>query len=385
MMERDLTSRAAERLKGAEVAGLLREADTLIRLGRYLAAGMTLDKVQKLDPQNEVAFLYRDRINFISKQIPHRIMLSKDAQAEVQKTRAVLLQRKIDQASELIGKGKESLDAGDFKNALRNFEKALAVDPENMYARALAERLDELQEDGAAGSTTLGGEAKLSAALRDAWRNGVPSGAQEEALKKLQTELGISDGTRLAIQRRIKNSLYKEALRNIWLTGGIAAFASSVLEELRRKFAVSRIDHASLEAEMIHEVRKNKLKGTILVLDEQENELLEISSRLRTHSFVVLAATTIEEAMATLQSVNADIILCSVASHSESAGFDLYRQIRSSPMTRNIPFFFLTPVIDRTTHLIGKRLGVDDFFLKPIDYELLIATLDGKLKEERQR
>lgn len=384
-MERDPTSQVAERLKGAEVAGLLREADTLIRLGRYLAAGITLDKIQKLDPENEVAYLYRDRIQFISKQIPHRVMLSKDAQAEVQKTRAVLLQKRIDEANEQIAKGKGALDAGDFKTALKNFEKALLVDPENIYARALAERLEEMEEEGTAGSATVSGETKLVGALRNAWRDGVPSGVQEETLSKLQTELGISDGARLAIQRRIKNALYKETLRNIWLTGGIAAFTPNVLEELRKKFAVSLIDHSSLEAEMIQEVRKNKLKGTILVVDEREDELLEITSRLRTHSFAVIAATSISEAIATLQSTNADIILSSIALRSESAGFDLFRQVRSAPLTRMIPFLFLTSVLDRTTQLVGKRLGVDDFFTRPIDYELLIAALDGKIREERHR
>jgi len=384
-MEKESSSPAVERLKDAQVAGLLREADTLIRVGRYLAAEKALEKVSGLEPTNELIQSYRDRINFLSKQLPRRISLSKDAQAEVQRTRAVLLQRKIDQANEHLVKGKEALESGDYRNATKFLQKALSIDAENIYAQALLERLKELQSES--DETTSGGrdESKLTAALQDAWRNGFPSAAQEQALKKLQGQLGIPDGTRLALQRRIKNMLYKNALRSVWLTGGISAFTSSVVEELRKKFAVSLIDHSSLEAETIREVRKNKVKGTVLVVDEMEGVLLEITDRLRASSFAVIAASSLEEALTTVKSVTPDIVISEIMFHAGPSGFDLFRQFRSSQLTKDIPFFFMSASLDRTTRLIGKKLGVDDFFTKPLDYELLFATIDGKLRGDKQR
>lgn len=382
-MEKEPSSPAVERLKDAQVAGLLREADTLIRVGRYLAAEKALEKVSNLEPANEVIQSYRDRINFLSKQLPRRVSLSKDAQAEVQRTRAVLLQRKIDQANEHLVKGKEALESRDYRNATKFLQKALSIDAENIYAQALLERLKELQSES--GEERGSDEAKLSAALQDAWRNGFPSAAQEQAIKKLQGQLGIPDGTRLALQRRIKNMLYKNALRSVWLTGGISAFTSSVVEELRKKFAVSLIDHSSLEAETIREVRKNKVKGTVLVIDELESVLLEITDRLRASSFAVIAASSLEEALTTVKSVTPDIVISEIMFHAGPSGFDLYRQFRSSQLTKDIPFFFMSASLDRTTRLIGKRLGVDDFFSKPIDYELLFATIDGKMRGDKQR
>ena len=384
-MEKQSQSSPVERLKDAQVAGLLREADTLIRVGRYLAAERALEKVLSLDPSNEVVQTYRDRVNFLSKQIPHRASLSKDAQAEVQKTRAVLLQRKIDQANEHLVKGKETLEAGDFKNASRSLQKALSIDPENVYARALLERLNELEAEKSITPTAMSNESKISSALRDAWRNGVPAEGQEKSLVKLQIELGVPEGTRLAIQRKVKNTLYKEALRNVWLTGGFSAFTPSAVEDLRKKFAVSLIDHSSLEAEMIREVRKNKVKGTILVVDEHENVLLDVVSNLRAASFAVIAASSLDEALATVKSITPDVIISEIVFHMGPVGFDLYRQIRSSPLTKDIPFYFMTAHLDRTTQLIGKRLGVDDFFTKPLDYELFFATIEGKLREDKQR
>ncbi|HZY10825.1 MAG TPA: hypothetical protein VFF29_06690, partial [Bacteroidota bacterium] len=53
--------------------------------------------------------------------------------------------------------------------------------------------------------------------------------------------------------------------------------------------------------------------------------------------------------------------------------------IRGTPATAHVPFLFMTSTMDRTTLVISKRLGVDDFLTKPLDYELLFATMTGKL------
>ena len=379
-MPKEISVEATDKLKHAKVTGLFREIDTLIRVGRYLAAEKILEQAAHLDPAHELVQTYRDRIKFFSKQMPQRVQLTKDAQAEIQKTRAVLLQRKIDQANEQITKGKFALDEGDFKSALKYLQKALSIDPENVYAQALLERLHELESEGVSTAKAVGNEMKLISLLQEAWRNGVPSDAQEKALRKLQEELKISDGQRLTLQRRIKNTLYKDALRNIWMTGGISAFTPQAVDAMRTKFQVSLIDHSSLETEVIQEVRKNKVKGTILIIDEKENSLLEIAERLRSHSYAVIAATSVEEAMSTIKTMTPDIALSEINFPSGPVGFDLFRQFRSTVLVKNVPFFFMTTNLDRTTRLIGKRLGVDDFFTKPLDFELLFATFAGKLQ-----
>ncbi len=63
-------------------------------------------------------------------------------------------------------------------------------------------------------------------------------------------------------------------------------------------------------------------------------------------------------------------------------GLELFEFIRTTHATRHAAFIFMAPAFDRTTVLIGKRLGVDEFILKPVDYELLVATLAGMLLRE---
>ncbi len=384
-MAKEISVETSGRLKDAQIAGLLREADTLIRVGRYLAAESILVRAASLDPSSELVQTYRERIKFVSKQIPQRSHLTKDAMAEVQKTRAVLLQRKIDQANEYITKGKDALDEGDYKNALKNLQKALSIDTESVYAQALVERLHELEVDGSSTAKQVGNEMKFSSVLQEAWRQGVPTEPQEKVLRKLQEELKLSDGQRLALQRKIKNILYKDALRNVWMTGGISAFTPKAVDELRVKYAVSLIDHSALETEIIQEVRKNKVKGTVLVVDEKESTLLEIAERLRVQSYAVIAATSLEEAVTTVKTMTPEIALVEINFSTGPVGFDLYRQFRSNALVKDVPFYFMTTNLDRTTRLIGKRLGVDDFFTKPLDYELLFATFAGKLRGSEKK
>jgi DNA-binding response OmpR family regulator len=40
-----------------------------------------------------------------------------------------------------------------------------------------------------------------------------------------------------------------------------------------------------------------------------------------------------------------------------------------------MPFLFLATRIDRDTLIAGKRLGVSDFVLKPLDDDLVIASI----------
>jgi PleD family two-component response regulator len=203
---------------------------------------------------------------------------------------------------------------------------------------------------------------------------------QQQQITKLQNELNIPEGECLALERRTRNSLYKDALREIWNKGGIAAFSLSAIEEIRNKFAISQFDYPAIEVELIREMRKNKVKATILVVDEDETVLTSVKGTLRANSFAVLVAKTVGEALEIVKSVRPDVILSEVTFRSVAMGFDFFQQIRSAAFTKDIFFCFMTSQLDRTTKLVGERLGVDDFFVKPIDYELLFEAIDGKLQ-----
>jgi len=47
----------------------------------------------------------------------------------------------------------------------------------------------------------------------------------------------------------------------------------------------------------------------------------------------------------------------------------------------DVPFIFLTALAERNDVLTGKQAGADDYLVKPIDYEILLATIAARLDQ----
>ncbi len=290
----------------------------------------------------------------------------------------LLNSRKTNQVNALLMKSKKLLEEGQLKRASDMVSRVIALDPVNTYAAALLHRVNELLHQPPQ-SIEKEQEMQFRSLLIDAWHEGQPAPEKQKLIEESQTKLNISHGKRAELQREVKNQLYKDSLRDIWLTGGLSAFDMDIVETLRAKFEISRIDHALIESLLLREVRKNRVRGNVLLVDSDDATLLAVSQILRSNYYAVIAAGSFGEALAAVKTVTPDLILSEVVFADGSLGFDLFGFIRSAAETKHTPFLFMTSSLDRTTHLIGKRVGVDDFLVKPVDGELLVATITGLL------
>jgi DNA-binding response OmpR family regulator len=57
--------------------------------------------------------------------------------------------------------------------------------------------------------------------------------------------------------------------------------------------------------------------------------------------------------------------------------------VKTNLADRDIPFVFLAARIDRETLIAGKRFGVDDFLQKPVDAEVILASIVNCLSRRR--
>jgi len=74
-----------------------------------------------------------------------------------------------------------------------------------------------------------------------------------------------------------------------------------------------------------------------------------------------------------------DIVLCDVSMPIMSGFEVLDRLTELTPRFASMPFIFLTALGDRDNQLKGRRLGADDYVVKPIDFEILDAIIRGRL------
>ena len=63
-------------------------------------------------------------------------------------------------------------------------------------------------------------------------------------------------------------------------------------------------------------------------------------------------------------------------------GHDLLEVLRSDhPDLADMPFIFLTALADRNCIVKSKKLGADDYLTKPVDFEVLFATIESRLNQ----
>ena len=74
-----------------------------------------------------------------------------------------------------------------------------------------------------------------------------------------------------------------------------------------------------------------------------------------------------------------DLVLCDVSMPVMNGFAVLDRLTELTPRFASMPFVFLTALGDRDNQLKGRRLGADDYVVKPIDFEILAAIISGRL------
>jgi DNA-binding NarL/FixJ family response regulator len=62
-------------------------------------------------------------------------------------------------------------------------------------------------------------------------------------------------------------------------------------------------------------------------------------------------------------------------------GFELLEKVTAAgPRFADVPFVFLTALVDRDSELTGRRLGADDYLTKPVDFEMLGIVVENRLR-----
>lgn len=119
----------------------------------------------------------------------------------------------------------------------------------------------------------------------------------------------------------------------------------------------------------------------ILCVEDEEVLRRDIVEELCEAGYRVIEAGTGEEALAQCLATRPDLVLCDI-SMPEMNGYDVLRELRQQPGGfADIPFLFLSALADRQQVVEGKLLGADDYLTKPVDFDLLLATIHTRLRQ----
>jgi EAL domain-containing protein (putative c-di-GMP-specific phosphodiesterase class I)/CheY-like chemotaxis protein len=122
------------------------------------------------------------------------------------------------------------------------------------------------------------------------------------------------------------------------------------------------------------------MSATILCVDDEAALREDIVTELRAEGYEVHEAANGREALDVFPGLAPDLVLCDVQMPGLS-GHDVLIRLRGMDGPgRSVPFVFLTAHGQRHDQLLGRRLGADDYLLKPIDFDLMLATVASRLR-----
>lgn len=122
-------------------------------------------------------------------------------------------------------------------------------------------------------------------------------------------------------------------------------------------------------------------KYNILVVEDDESILFNISLLLQFNNYDYITATNGREALEILTNLEKtpDLILSDIMMP-EIDGYELLKIVSNDSRWDKIPFVFLSAKAAPTDIRLGKILGADDYLIKPVDEELLLSVIENKIK-----
>jgi signal transduction histidine kinase len=123
----------------------------------------------------------------------------------------------------------------------------------------------------------------------------------------------------------------------------------------------------------------------VLLVEDNINISENISLELSMNGYEVSQAVNGQEALDILSSMSTlpDIIVSDINMPCIN-GYELLANCQRNPNWSGIPFIFLTALADRKDIMTGKKLGVDDYLVKPFRGDELIVAIENKLKRVEQ-
>ncbi|MBY5570094.1 response regulator [Rhizobium leguminosarum] len=116
---------------------------------------------------------------------------------------------------------------------------------------------------------------------------------------------------------------------------------------------------------------------TVLCIEDEVEIRNLLVEELSEAGYKTLEASNGAEGLEMILSKWPDIVISDI-SMPVMDGHQLLAEIQiNHPELSNIPFILLTALTDRENTLVGLRGGAADYLTKPLDFDLLLAKLEG--------
>lgn len=215
--------------------------------------------------------------------------------------------------------------------------------------------------------------------LMEIWKDGLISNDEQSRVDSMRDTFAIAQDEHAQIEKEVRITCYLHAIREEWKRG-ITDFSAT-----RKRFLITDQEQISIEPRLFQLLQSLQANGSVLVLDDDQSFLSIIKGVLEDGSYYCFTAATGEEGLQLIETMTPDIVICDINfSKPHMSGFAFYEKFRSIDKFLTTPFIFLSGLDQDVLVRTGKKLGADDYLFKPIDAEMLLATVEGKLRRSRE-
>lgn len=369
----------------------LRIADDYTRKRQYEQAMFEIQKALKLDPKNNNARQFLERV---------KVQMQKVEDEKKARTSAMelSLEQRMDVIPKLLANAEQLINERQYKSALKVLADVYKIDPTNYYAQAFSDQIDQLMSQEAAQKSQVlrpvapivtvvetkeedesGSRQFYRELLKQYWFDGKLTPAEEKHLAEVRDVFLLTKEDHERLSKRVKFEAYVEALRIAWIDGVITETERQVLHTMRAKYDISQEEDRAAEA-IVQQTRKaNPSRPVALIVDAEREQVNGVAKGLQAHGYTPMHVGKPEDAFTLLQNTSPQVILSDVKFPGSTVdGFELYRRVRQIEVLRDVPFLFTVRIQDKKVLLAALSVGVDYVIMKPADPEFVLAAIEGK-------
>lgn len=124
-------------------------------------------------------------------------------------------------------------------------------------------------------------------------------------------------------------------------------------------------------------------KPRVLMADDQTELLYLMKEMVEYSGFEVVTATDGVEAMKAVFETHPDIIVLDYNMPRKN-GLEVAQDLKNNPLFAHIPIMIVTAFGEKHAKLKGLSMGIDDYLIKPVDADELVARIRMILKRNKQ-
>ncbi len=120
---------------------------------------------------------------------------------------------------------------------------------------------------------------------------------------------------------------------------------------------------------------------TLLCVEDEASLREDIAEELEDAGYDVKQASDGIEGLEMIQKYKPDLVLCDITMPRRN-GCQLLKEIREKyPQVAEMPFIFLSALAEKELVQTGLKNGADAYLTKPIDFEILMTTVEASLRQ----